>query len=182
MSLRPRTHAGWEAGFGVPAAGVLALLLACAPSGAGVTERVAEPPRVAVRPEGLRLDDAWVEPGRAGDSTRAYLWITSLASMPIAVGASATPAASAVALSGRIATPPLLADRGGFVIPAGAVLQMRPGGQWLTLAGLKTSLVPGDSVRIALAFPDRLTIWVSAEVRAPAVALLLPTPSRRLTL
>ena len=72
MSFCPRTRAGREAVAWLPALGVMTLVLACAPSGAGVTERVADPPRLAARPDGLRLDDAWVEPGQAGESTRAF--------------------------------------------------------------------------------------------------------------
>lgn len=114
----------------------------------------------------LALEQAWVEPGEAGTDTRAFLTITSQTAVPVAVGAVATRAARRVRLSGQASGPEFLASRGGFVIPAHGAIRMHPGGTWLALEELTVDLVPGDSIRLALAMPGALTLWVQAEVRA----------------
>lgn len=113
----------------------------------------------------LALEQAWVEPGEAGHDTRAFLTITSQTAVPVAVGAVATRVARRVRLSGAGRGPDFLAARGGFVIPAHGAIRMQPGGTWLALEELAVDLVPGDSVRLALAMPGALTLWVQAEVR-----------------
>lgn len=51
------------------------------------------------------------------------------------------------------------------MIPAHGAIRMQPGGTWLALEELTVDLVPGDSIRLALAMPGALTLWVQAEVR-----------------
>jgi copper(I)-binding protein len=129
----------------------------------------------------LVLDQAWVEPAAAGAPTRAYLCFTSTASVPIVVAAVATPIAASVSLAGRLAAPRSMADRGGFIIPAHGAMHMHPGGTWLQLSPVQEQLATGDRVRLALAMPGELTMWVEAEVRALTVATtnsFLPFPRR----
>ncbi|MBK8003212.1 MAG: copper chaperone PCu(A)C [Gemmatimonadetes bacterium] len=114
----------------------------------------------------LALEDAWAEPGRAGQGSRAFLRLASSATVPVAVAAVRTRAAAGVRLAGRIdGTPARLAAQGGFVIPAGTGLRMGPGGTWLALEHLAVDLLPGDSVGLALAMPGAVTLVVRIEVR-----------------
>lgn len=137
---------------------------------AGACRAPAPVPPVAAAPAPgfvLALEDAWAEPGRAGQGTRAYLRLTSSATVPVAVAAVRTRAAAGVRLAGRVdGTPARLAAQGGFVIPAGTGLRMGPGGTWLALENLAVDLVPGDSVGLALAMPGAVTLVVRIEVRA----------------
>lgn len=125
----------------------------------------------------LVLDQAWVEPAAAGSPTRAYLCIRSTASVPIVVAAVATPIAASVSLAGTVLAPRSMADRGGFIIPAHGAMHMHPGGTWLQLAPVRDELAPGDRVRLALAMPGELTMWVEAEVRALTIAITNTSPS-----
>ncbi len=146
-------------------------------SGSGCAREAAAappPPAGAASPADsmatLALEQAWVEPGEAGEDTRAFLTITSQTGVPVAVGAVATRAARRVRLSGANPGPTFLAARGGFVIPARGAIRMQPGGTWLALEELAVDLVPGDSIRLALAMPGALTLWVQAEVRGLRVS------------
>ncbi|MFN8646343.1 MAG: copper chaperone PCu(A)C [Gemmatimonadales bacterium] len=143
-------------------------MLLCLMALATVDPGGAEPPPVRAAADSLAtlaLEQAWVEPGEAGTDTRAFLTITSQTAVPVAVGAVATRAARRVRLTGNHQAPRFLAERGGFVIPAHGAIRMQPGGTWLALEELTVDLVPGDSIRLALAMPGALTLWVQAEVR-----------------
>ena len=53
----------------------------------------------------------------------------------------------------------------GIAIPAGASVELRPGGLHLMLFGLKKPLVAGDTVRVQLTLDDKSIIEVAAPVR-----------------
>lgn len=53
----------------------------------------------------------------------------------------------------------------GIAIPAGATVELRPGGLHLMLFGLKKPLVAGDTVRVQLMLDDKTTVEVAAPVR-----------------
>lgn len=53
----------------------------------------------------------------------------------------------------------------GIAIPAGATVELRPGGLHLMLFGLKKPLVAGDTVRVQLTLDDKTTVEVAAPVR-----------------
>ncbi|GAB1342039.1 copper chaperone PCu(A)C [Gemmatimonas sp.] len=53
----------------------------------------------------------------------------------------------------------------GIAIPAGASVELRPGGLHLMLFGLKKPLTVGDTVRVQLTLDDKTTVEVAAPVR-----------------
>lgn len=155
-----------------------ACLRSPAPSGTRIVEAADTGSSPPVR-FAMRLDEAWVEPGKVGESTRAFVCISSDWATPIAVRAVATPAAGRVRYTDQTSTPPMLADLGGFLIPAAGSVHMHPGGAWLELEGLRVALVPGDKIRLGLAMPGAMTIWVEAEVRRTTLAVeVKPTMGR----
>jgi copper(I)-binding protein len=124
----------------------------------------------------ISVTDAWARASSATASAgAAYATITNAGgSADALIGASST-AAATVEVHESVAMGSPDASGGGMMgmqpvvrveIPAGASLQLKPGGYHLMLVGLVTDLKVGDSIGLTLTFENAGEISVTAQVRA----------------
>jgi copper(I)-binding protein len=132
----------------------LPILAACAASPSASTGSVA-------------IRDAWIRPAAAGTQTAAYLTIANPGSPDVLLSARCTIAASTMLhqtttdASGM--TGMSMIDR--LPIPAGATVELKPGGTHVMMTGLGKTLEAGSSVELELTFEKAGRIVVTAAVR-----------------
>lgn len=117
------------------------------------------------RADGLFIvNQPWVRPAQAGQTTEAYMDLTSSAGAKL-VGVTSAAAAAAV-----VRTPEKLSGAAQSVtLPAGMLVALAPGKYRIVLQRLARALKPGDRVALSLTIEaadgSRQDIPVNAEVR-----------------
>jgi copper(I)-binding protein len=125
---------------------------------------------LAVHAEGsaVSVSDAYaraIPPGQPNSAV--FLTLNNPSGQPRALVAAASPVADAVELHTHI-------EEGGMMrmrrverieIPAGATVNLKPGGLHVMLIGLKENLQPGGQVDLTLTFDDGAQTQIQAPVR-----------------
>jgi copper(I)-binding protein len=121
-------------------------------------------------PAGIQIFDVWARPApQSGGTTAVYFRIVNRGDQADrlvggrAVGAEALEIHETT-MEGDMAH---MAPLAGIDVPAGATVEIAPGGFHLMLLGLTNPLEPGDHVALTLAFEQAGEIEVEAEVRQP---------------
>lgn len=118
-------------------------------------------------PGGVIVTDAWVRVAPAGGQSAAYLTIRN-----------GGPADALVSVTSRIATSSMLhqtaTDASGMTgmsmldevpVPAGATVQLAPGGTHVMLGGLGKALEAGGAIELELTFREAGVVVVPAAIR-----------------
>ncbi len=152
-------------------AGAALLALSLAGCGAGsastssssvTTIGTAEPGSTAA--ESLSFTDPWVKTA-ASDMTAAFGVLHNAGSAPITVVSAKTSASQRTELhevvmdGGQMKMQP---KNGGFVIPAGGSLELKPGGYHIMIMDLAKPVVAGQEVTLRLTLSDGSTFDASA--------------------
>lgn len=123
-------------------------------------------------PEQLSADavtvaDAWVKAADDG-MTAAFGRLSNTGTRDARIVSATTPAAATVELHEVVADGGAMTMRpkdGGFVVPAGAGIELSPGGDHLMLMDLTGALEPGSDIEIVATFDDGSTLPITAQVR-----------------
>lgn len=117
---------------------------------------------------GLTITDPWAKAKEEG-MTGVFGIIENAGSEPVTIVSGASDAAEAVELhetvddgSGQMV---MQEAEGGFEIPAGGSLELKPGGSHIMLMGLTGALAAGDEVSIDLTTDSGDTLTVDALVK-----------------
>jgi copper(I)-binding protein len=122
---------------------------------------------------GLRVADTWARP-TAGESrtTAAYMTIANDGEADDVLRAVRSPKVKAIEVHQTTMTPDGVMQmrkvEDGLPIPAGAALELAPGGAHLMLIGLEEPLKAGDQVTLTLEFEKAAPIEVAVPVKAEA--------------
>jgi copper(I)-binding protein len=125
-------------------------------------------PSAAAQPGMLSAEDAWIRILPGADVAAAYMTLRNRGSAAVTVVGAHSSLASAALLhesrmvDGQSQMRPL--ER--LEIPAGGVVQLKPGGLHLMLHGLTGAPLPGEQVQILLELEGGGALPVSARVRA----------------
>lgn len=149
----------------VPVLAVLALpLSACggeddpaSPAAAATT--ASQAPKTA-----LTITDPWVKTVDDG-MTAAFGTIANPTGADVTIVSAATPASAKVELHevvGAGGEMKMRAKQGGFVVPAGGELELKPGGYHIMLMGVAEPIEPGQKVAFTLTLADGSTVGFSA--------------------
>ncbi len=130
---------------------------------------------------GLTVTDAWVKAAPSG-MTAMFGAVRNTTSAPITIMSGSTPVAGAVELHETVEVDGAMQMRpktGGFVVPAGEVVQLAPGGNHVMLMGLTDPIEPGDQVTVTLTLSNGSTLPVAALGKdfAGAKESYAPSPS-----
>ncbi|MEO5877337.1 MAG: copper chaperone PCu(A)C [Streptosporangiaceae bacterium] len=112
----------------------------------------------------LTIDDAWVKTADKGMSA-AFGTLVNHTGTEINIVSGTTPSSpmvelhEVVGMSGDMKMQPV---RGGFTVPAGGRLELRPGGFHLMLMDVRTPIKPGDQVAFTLTLKDGNKIGFTA--------------------
>lgn len=116
----------------------------------------------------LEVSAAWARPAKAGQNSAAYFTISNPNSSAVRLLSASSSAASAVELhlsmldnSGVMSMHPQEAVE----IPAGGVVEFKPGGLHVMLIDLQQDLKPGDSLSLALEFEGGEPISIDVPVK-----------------
>ncbi len=116
----------------------------------------------------VTVSDAWVKAAPTG-MTGAFGTIANTAPRDVTLVAASTDAAHRAELhetvAGSSGQPAMRAKDGGFTIPAGGSLTLRPGADHIMLMDLAAPLRAGDDVTVTLTFSDHSTLDVTARVK-----------------
>jgi periplasmic copper chaperone A len=125
---------------------------------------------------GIVVEGAWArpmpvmagEPSPSGVNSAVYLTLRNLGPLPDRLAAGETPAAESVEIHESRMEDGIMKMRpvDGIGIPAGAVVELQPGGLHLMLLNLRSSLVEGDTVALSLRFEEAGSLDVRVPVRA----------------
>ena len=158
-------------------AALLLPLAACASSGSSADD--ADAPHGAAASDGggdaaaasadvPTLTDPWVKAAEDGMAA-AFGLLTNPTDRDLVLIGASTPACAEVQLhetasdgSGGMS---MQEKEGGFPLPAGATLELAPGGDHLMLIDLVAPLLPGDEVALTLTFEDGTVLEASATVK-----------------
>jgi copper(I)-binding protein len=150
----------------LPALALLALPLAACGGGndtAGAAA-TATPAASAQAPKAaLTITDPWVKTADKG-MTAAFGTITNTGA-EVTIVSAATPASPKVELHevvGDGGEMKMRARQGGFTVPAGGRLELKPGGYHIMLMDVTGPIEPGRQVAFTLTLADRSTIAFSA--------------------
>jgi copper(I)-binding protein len=125
----------------------------------------------------MRVESAWARrapataPGGHGPAAAAngavYLTVRNTGAAPDAIVEARTDAAHRVELHETRSEGGVMRmhPRSRFDVPAGATLEMKPGGHHVMLLGLTRDLAPGDSVTLTVTFEKAGPVTVTAPVR-----------------
>jgi copper(I)-binding protein len=115
----------------------------------------------------IDIQDAWARQAAAMGNGAVYVSIRNQGATPDALVSAATDVADraelheTMAMGGTMMMQPLAK----IDIPAGARLEMKPGGYHIMLLGLTRDLKPGDSVALTLRFERAGDMRIHAPVR-----------------
>ncbi len=141
---------------------VLLLLLAagCAPLPAATSPAAAP---------GITVDGAFARPSPSeGGNGGAFMTITNNSGAPDRLIGASSPAAKMVEIHETIDDNGVMKMRpvaGGFEVPAGGKLELKPGGKHVMLMGLTAPLTEGGEVEITLKFEKAGEVTVKAPVK-----------------
>jgi copper(I)-binding protein len=142
------------------AALLLLLAAGCAPLPAATTP--------AAGP-GMTVDAAFARPSPSeGGAGGAFMTITNNSAAPDRLVSASSPAAKMVEIHETIDDNGVMKMRpvaGGFEIPAGGRLELKPGGKHVMLMGLTAPLTEGGEVVITLKFEKAGDVVVKAPVK-----------------
>ncbi|MBA2890643.1 copper chaperone PCu(A)C [Nonomuraea soli] len=118
------------------------------------------------RPSGpaLSITDPWVKTAAKGMSA-AFGTLTNTSGQDITVLSASTPVSPMVELHETVedgGKSVMRAKDGGFVVPAGGTLELKPGGNHIMLMGLKEPVLPGAEVSFSLALAGGGTMEFTA--------------------
>jgi copper(I)-binding protein len=125
------------------------------------------PGQASVSADAVTVVDAWVKAADDG-MTAAFGRLANAGTDDARIVSATTPAAAMVELHEVVPDGGAMTMRpkdGGFVVPAGADVELRPGGDHLMLMDLTGPLRPGSDVEIVATFEDGSTLPISAQVR-----------------
>ncbi len=111
---------------------------------------------------------------QAGGNGGAFMTITNNSGAADRLVSAQSPAADAVEIHETIDDNGVMRMRpvtGGFEIPAGGKLELKPGGKHIMLIGLAAPLEPGQEIEITLNFEKAGAITVKVPVRAPGAGM-----------
>ena len=140
------------------------LAAACAGEGGGKSSRIT-------------LADPWArampflaEEGEAGVNSAVYLRIRNEGSAPDRLLGGETSAAGAVEIHESFLEGEIMRMRAvdGLEIPAGAVVELRPGGLHVMLLDLQEPLLAGEELGLTLHFQEAGALETTVPIRAPA--------------
>lgn len=162
------------------AAAAAVLLTACGlsacssstdPSGtsAAATSPAASSPAAASSAEAcpITISDSWVKAAKSG-MTAAFGTLKNPSGATVTVSAASTPAAKTMELhevvdkDGEMLMQP---KEGGFEVPAGGSLELKPGGYHLMLMGVTDPIEAGEEVTITLTCATGGTMEFSAQAK-----------------
>lgn len=112
----------------------------------------------------LTITDAWVKAAPSG-MTAMFGMLKNSGSAPVTVTKAATDLAGMVQLHETVTENGVAKMRekaGGFVIPAGGMFELKPGGNHVMLMDLKKAVKAGDEVEVTLSLSDGSTLMVKA--------------------
>uniref|UniRef100_A0A5Q5BHF3 Copper chaperone PCu(A)C n=2 Tax=unclassified Mycobacterium TaxID=2642494 RepID=A0A5Q5BHF3_MYCSS len=115
----------------------------------------------------VHVHDAWVKAADGG-MTAAFAHLTNGADREVRITSATTPAAARVELHEVVrdgGMPTMQPKQGGIALPAGADVELLPGGDHLMLMDLTAPLTPGSDVEITATFDDGSTLPITAQVR-----------------
>jgi copper(I)-binding protein len=141
-----------------------AVLLATAATLAGCSST---PEPATVSADAVTVADVWVKAADDG-MTAGFGRLTNTGTNDARIVSATTPAATTVELHEVVSGGGAMTMRpkdGGFGIPAGADIELRPGGDHLMFMDLTGALRPGDDVEIVATFEDGSTLPITAQVR-----------------
>lgn len=134
---------------------------------AGCTAAPAAAP-AATEADSITITDTWVKSADEGMSA-AFGELTNSGDADVTIVSATSPASTMLELhetvendSGEMIMRP---KDGGFVIPAGGVLSLAPGGNHIMLMGLVEPLVAGAEATFTLTFSDGSTATFTAPVK-----------------
>jgi copper(I)-binding protein len=116
----------------------------------------------------LTIQDPWVKTAKK-DMTATFGTLQNTGAAPITIVSAKTSASSRTELhevvegSGAMTMRP---KKGGFTIPAGQKLELKPGGLHIMIMDLKKSVASGDEVTVRLTLADGSTKDFSALAKA----------------
>ena len=152
------------------AAASLLLLSGCAATAPVASETAGDPPAktvVLTNAEALDIEDAWVKAADDG-MTAAFGMLTNGSAEPVTLVSVASAASERIELHETVqndAGAMVMQELpGGFIIPAGDSMELKPGGNHIMLMGLAAPIQAGDEVMFTLTFAD----GSSRELIAPA--------------
>ena len=124
---------------------------------------------------GLKIDHAWARPTVAGQPAGgAYLTLQNTGKAPDKLLGGSTPAAAHVELHRMTMEGDVMKMReiAALEIPAGQIVELRPGELHLMLTGLKAPLKAGTSVPLTLRFEKagELKLELKVEALEPAAS------------
>ncbi|MEO3782276.1 copper chaperone PCu(A)C [Actinocorallia sp. B10E7] len=116
----------------------------------------------------LAFENAWVKAAESG-MTGAFGTLVNSTGAEINLVSATTPASKMVELhevAGAGGQTQMREKEGGFVIPAGGRLELKPGGYHIMLMGLTQKLEPGNEVAFTLTLKDGAKVDVTAVVKS----------------
>ncbi|WP_106399523.1 copper chaperone PCu(A)C [Actinocorallia populi] len=146
-----------------------AALTGCGSDGTSTEKAAAAPSASATSAAApLTFENAWVKAAEKG-MTAAFGTLVNTTGADVTVVSAATPASPMVELhevAGTGGQARMKEKDGGFVVPAGGELELKPGGYHIMLMGLKQKLEPGGEVTLTLTLKDGTKTDVTAVVKS----------------
>lgn len=113
--------------------------------------------------EAVTVEDAWVKAAEK-DMTAAFARLVNTGSGDARLLSATSPASATVEIH-EVVDNVMRTKNDGVVIPAGAEVQLQPGGDHLMLIDLGAPLTPGTDVEIVATFEDGSRLPITAQVR-----------------
>lgn len=133
----------------------------------GCSAETAPPEPAATAGDVVTIEDAWVKAADAGMSA-AFGTLVNSGTEDVTVVSGSSPASAEVELHETVANESgamiMRPKEGGFTIPAGGTLTLKPGGSHIMLMGLTEPIMAGEEVSLTLTFADGSTY----DILAPA--------------
>lgn len=136
---------------------VVLALSSCVPIGSVVTP-------------GVTVKEPWSRQAMGGDNGAAFMTITNATSQDDRVISAETSIAQRVELHETMeldGVMSMIPQPDGFPLPAGATLELKPGGKHVMLMGLVNPLAPGQTYELTLNFEMAGPITIKVPVREP---------------
>ncbi len=133
----------------------------------GCSTETAPPEATPTAADVVTVEDAWVKAADAGMSA-AFGTLVNNGTEDVIVVSASSPASAGVELHETVADESgamiMRPRQGGFTIPAGGTLALKPGGNHIMLMGLNGPIKAGEEVSFTLVFADGST----QDILAPA--------------
>lgn len=118
--------------------------------------------------EDVVITNSYVRVAQAQGTSAAYMTVTNRGTVAHTITSASGDAAQAIELHNHVEEGGMMRMRKieGIEIPAGATVQLQPGGLHIMLIGLKQNLQDGASVHLDLSFEDGSKQMLMAPVKA----------------